>query len=73
MDYEANVTPSTHSQISTEQGLMKIGAGIDGFRTTILQGERIFSTGENGGDSGVLSAELKPSNSITGAFDQPKL
>ena len=45
-------------------------AGADGFRTKILQGEEISgeisSTGENDGDGGVFSAELKPPKSITG-------
>ena len=42
------------------------GTGADGFRTKILQGEEISSTGENDGDGGVFSAELKPPKSITG-------
>ena len=41
-------------------------AVADGFRTKILQGEEISSTGENDGDGSVLSAELKPPKSITG-------
>ena len=42
------------------------GAGADGFRTKILQGEEISSTGENDGDGSVFSAELKPPKFITG-------
>ena len=42
------------------------GASGDGFRTKILQGEEISSTGENDCDGGVFLAELKPSKSITG-------
>ena len=34
--------------------------GADGFRTKILQGEEISSAGENDGDGGVFSDELKP-------------
>ena len=52
--------------MSTEQGLRNNGNGADGFPTKILQGVEISSTGENDGDGGVFSAELKPPKSITG-------
>ena len=42
------------------------GAGADGFRTKILQGEEISSTGENNGDGSISPAGLKPPKFITG-------
>ena len=48
------------------------GASGDGFRTKILQGEDISSTGENESDGGVFSAELKPPKSISGESQQLK-
>ena len=42
------------------------GASGVGFRTKILLGEEVPSTGENDCDGGVFSVELKPPKSITG-------
>ena len=51
----------------------KNGAGADGFRTKILQGEEIFSAGKNDGDGGVFSAELKPPKSISAESKQTNI